>query len=334
MTTIRDIARHLNLSIGAVSRALDGYPDISAETRARVQQAARDLGYVPNRAARQLRRQRADAIGFILPAQTPRFADPFYSEFLAGLGDETARHRLDLVISSAPAGEEAEQRLYQAWVQGRRVDGVVLNRLRLQDWRVQYMAAAHFPFSSLEFSRDAVDYPGVAVEGVESTAALVAHLVKRGFTRLAFIGGPPDLTLTAARLAGFKEGLQRAGLNCPPEYCLTGDLTSGSGYQAARHLAWLPEPPTALVCVNDETAIGAMRALAELGLQVGRQVAVTGFDGVQVSAYTQPALTTVDQPVYEIACLLVRMLIAEIQHRPLEERRMVLQPHIIYRESA
>lgn len=334
MITIRDIAKHLNLSIGAVSRALDGYPDISAETRARVQQAARELGYVPNRAARQLRRQRTDAIGFILPSQTPRFADPFFSEFVAGLGDETARHRLDLVISAAPAGEEAEERLYRAWVQGQRVDGMVINRVRLQDWRVQFMAEAKFPFSGLEFSRDGADYPGVEVEAVESTAALVGHLARRGFKRLGFIGGPPEMVIQDERISGFQAGLTRAGLDFDPQLAVHCDMTSSGGYQAAKRIFYLPDPPDALICINDETAIGVMRALGEQGLHVGRDVAVTGFDGVQVSAFTQPTLTTIDQPVYDIACMLVRMLVAEINHRPVLERRVSLQPNIIYRESA
>ncbi len=100
--TIRDIAKKLDLSIAAVSRALDGYPDISEATRRKVVQAALEMGYAPNRAARQLRRKKADAVGYILPAHTPRFADPFFTEFLAGLGDETAVHPFDLLISIAP----------------------------------------------------------------------------------------------------------------------------------------------------------------------------------------------------------------------------------------
>ena len=107
------------------------------------------MGYVPNQAARQLRRKKADAVGYILPASTPRFADPFFSEFIAGLGDETAIHPYDLVISIAPPGEEPEKHIYQSWVQGRKVDGFILTYLHLHDWRVQYLAKTrcfiHYP---------------------------------------------------------------------------------------------------------------------------------------------------------------------------------------------
>ncbi len=179
--TIRDIAKKLNLSIGAVSRAMDGYPDISAETRQRVIQAANEMGYVPNRAARQLRRNKADAIGYVLPSNTPRFADPFFIEFVAGLGDETARHPFDLIISIAPPGEEAEKRLYQNWVQGHKVDGFILTHLRLKDWRIEYLYELGFPFSALESRPDVRYFPRVDVDRRAGIVALINHLGEEGF---------------------------------------------------------------------------------------------------------------------------------------------------------
>lgn len=142
--TIRDVAKRLNLSITTVSRALDGYDDVSEETRQRVIKAAQEMGYAPNQAARQLRRQRTDTIGYILPADKPLFADPFFAEFLAGLGDEAAAYNFDLLVASAPPDTEAEHQAYQRWVHGHKVDGLVINRLRLHDWRVQYLSKAGF----------------------------------------------------------------------------------------------------------------------------------------------------------------------------------------------
>src|SRR3990170_2545769 len=144
--TIRDVARRLKLSITTVSRALDGYPDVAEETRERVIRTAREMGYAPSRAARQLRRKRADTIGYIMPTSRPRFSDPFFLEFIAGLGDEAALHHVDLLMNTAsPAGDE-ERTLYRQWVQSRRVDGVVLSRMRLDDWRAQYLTESDFPF--------------------------------------------------------------------------------------------------------------------------------------------------------------------------------------------
>src|SRR3990170_272614 len=111
--TIRDVARRLNLSTTTVSRALDGYDDVAEETRQLIIKTAQEMGYAPNQAARQLRRRRSDSIGYILPAETPRFSDPFFAEFTAGLGDEASAHGFDLLVSTAPPGSQVERQTYE-----------------------------------------------------------------------------------------------------------------------------------------------------------------------------------------------------------------------------
>src|SRR4030067_692109 len=143
--TIRDVAERLKLSITTVPRALDGYDDVAEDTRQRVIQVALEMGYVPNRAARQLRKQRTETIGYILPARTPRFSDPFFSEFISGLGDEIAKNSYDLLISTAEPGEDTERLVYQRWVHGHRVDGYMLNRMRLREWQERNLAKQNVP---------------------------------------------------------------------------------------------------------------------------------------------------------------------------------------------
>jgi LacI family transcriptional regulator len=331
--TIRDIATKLNLSIGAVSRAMDGYPDISEETRQRVLQAAQEMGYVPNRAARQLRRKKADAIGYVLPSNAPRFADPFFTEFIAGLGDETARHPFDLTISIAPPGEQAEKRLYESWTQGRKVDGFILTHLRVQDWRVEYLSAQGMPFVALETVPDSRSFPRVDVDRQAGVVELVAHLAGRGFQRIACIGGPADLQIQASQLNGFRQGLEVAGLPFREELTVTGDLSSTGGYDATARLLALPQPPDAVVCINDETAFGVLHAAREAGLKVGRDLAVAGFDGVQISRYSDPPLTTLDIPVYDIACQLVRMLHGLLSGHVHPGDSTTIRPRLLIRES-
>lgn len=333
VVTIRDIAKKLGLSIGAVSRALDGYPDISDETRQRVIQTAHEMGYVPNRAARQLRRKKADAVGYILPANTPRFTDPFFSEFIAGLGDETALHPFDLVISIAPPGEEPEKHIYQSWVQGRKVDGFILTHLHLHDWRVQYLSLQGVPFAALENTLDGFNFARVEVNRQGGMVELVTHLVERGFQRIAYLGGAPELKIQADQFDGYRQGLEKAGIPYDPNMLATGDLTSSGGYFATKHMLSIPDPPNAIACINDETAFGVLHSAHELGLQIGRDLAVAGFDGVQASRYTEPPLTTLDIPVYDIARQLVAMLVNDIVGHPLPNRQVVLQPMLLIRES-
>jgi LacI family transcriptional regulator len=331
--TIHDVAKRLNLSITTVSRALDGYDDVAEETRQRVRQVAQEMGYFPNQAARHLRRQRSDAIGYILPAAQPRFADPFFSEFIAGLGDEAAQHQVDLVISTAPPDSDQEKWLYQTWVQGQKVDGFILHRIRLVDWRINYLIQAGCPFASLEKPLPEGDFTYIEVDNHNSVAALVQHLRERGYQRIAYIGGPETLKIQAERFAGYQAGLAMAGFAFDPSLIAAGDLSSPEGYRQAKQILRLPEPPDAFICVNDETAFGVMHAVDEAGLTVGREVGVAGFDGVQTAGYSQPPLTTLDQPVYDIARRLVRMLLAELNPESAPEHQFVIVPKLLERQS-
>lgn len=336
--TIRDVARRLNLSITTVSRALDGYGDVAAETRRLVIQTAQEMGYVPNQAARQLRRRRADTIGFILPSATARFNDPFFAEFISGLGDETAAHQVDLLVSTAPPNSPDEAQAYERWVHGRKVAGIVLNRLRLQDWRVRFLAQASFPFVTLGRSLDAGDYPSVEVDGRRWFKRLVDHLIELGHRRIAYIGGWPDLVIQAERVAGYQDSLQTAGLPFDALLISTGDMTAEGGYQAAVGLLNLEQPPTAIACIDDMTAIGVLHAAGQLGRSVGGQPAagelsVVGFDGIIGSEHTLPPLTTVYQPVYQIARRMVALLMDSIAGGATGDRRVRIEPTLEIRES-
>ena len=333
MPSVRDVAKRLNISITTVSRALDGYSDVAEETRQLVIKTAQEMGYVPNRAARQLRRRRSDTIGFIVPARAPQFADPFFSEFIAGLGDEATSHNLDMLVSTAAPNSDLERQGYERWVHGGKVDGLVLNRMRLHDWRVQYLAKTDLPFVSLERSLDRSDHASVEVDSVAGFKLLMAYLTGKGHQRIAYLGGPKELKIQMDRLEGYKKGLTAAGIAYDPILVVEGDTTRGGGYQAAQQLFALPLPPTAITCINDLSAIGVLHAASERGLVVGQDLAVAGFDGIADTEHTSPPLTTLNQPLYEIARDLVKMLVTLIQNQPLEERRVRLQPDLLIRKS-
>ena len=333
VVTIRDVAKKLNLSPTTVSRALDGYDDVSEATRQRVVEAAREMGYVPDRMARQLRRKRTDVIGYILPAYPPRFSDPLFNEFISGLGDEAAVHNYDLIISSAPPGEDNEMHMYRRWIQSRRADGIVLSRMRLDDWRVKYLQDVSFPFVAFGRSRTPKDFPLIGVDGENGVKQLVKHLAQQGHRRIAFIGAPSGLTLQADRFSGFTKGLLESGVELDRDLVAVGDLTRKGGNDAARALLAQKNPPTAIVCANDLTAIGAVSAAHEAGLKVGQNIAIAGFDGIEDTEHTLPPITTLRQPVYEIARRLVQMLIQIISGEALEEMQVVLKPELVLRES-
>jgi LacI family transcriptional regulator len=331
--TIRDLAKKLNLSITQVSRALGGYKDVSETTREKVIEAAREMGYEPSYAARQLRRQRTDAIGYILPTSSPQFSDPFYANFLAGLCDEAAKHHLDVVVTSCPPGSDQEEALYQHWLQSARVDGMVLNRIRAKDWRVEYLAENRMPFVTLGLPETSRNFPSLRVNERGGFERLVQHLKDQGHRRIAFIGGPAELVVAAERSGGYLQGLKSAGLEYDEQLITQTDLTEEGGTLSACQLLALPNPPTAILGCNDQIAIGALRAAKEAGYKVGKEFAIAGYDGIHEAAYTDPPLTTLSQPTYEIARRLVNMLVAVINHQPLEQSRFELEPELILRAS-
>lgn len=333
MIKIRDVAQRLDLSITTVSRALDGYDDVAEETRELVVRTAREMGYTPNRAARQLRRQRTDTIGYILPVHKPEFAVPFFSEFVAGLGDETSAQNYDLLISSAPPDSIQEQAAYERWVQGGKVDGIIVNRVCMHDWRIRYLSEQKKPFVCFERSLDSFDFIGVETDSYSGFTELMAHITGLRHKRIAYIGGWPQLKIEHDRFAGYKAGLAAAQLALDSTLVIRGDLTAEGGYQAARHLFSLEQPPTAIVCVNDLTAMGVMHAANDYDLVVGRDIAVSGCDGISDSAHTQPPLTTLEQPIYSIARQLVRMLLQLMAGDQIDEKQVKFQPRLLVRAS-
>ena len=331
--TIRDLANRLNLSITQVSRALSGYSDVSDATREKVTQAAREMGYEPSYAARQLRRKRADAIGYILPTSSPRFSDPFYANFLTGLCDEAAKHQIDLVVASCPPESELEETMYQRWSQSTRVDGIVINRVRIHDWRVDYLAQNQMPFVTLGIPESNHEFPAIQVNERGGFERMALHLKEKGHKRIAFIGGPPELVIQRERFAGYKQGLSAAGLDYDDGLVIEGNLTEDGGYNAARKLLGGVNPPTAIMACNDQSAIGAMRAAKEGGCKIGERFSVTGYDGIREAEYADPPLTTLYQPTYEIARQLTAMLVNLINHEPISPLHRQIEPELIIRAS-
>lgn len=331
-TTIHDVAKKLKLSITTVSRALDGYDDVADQTRQLVIETAGKMGYVPNRAARQLRRQKTDTVGFISPSIAKRFSEPFFTEFISGLGDELSGRNFDLLISNATT-DEAEHSLYHRWVNSQKVDGFILNRIRKHDWRVDYLLQWGVPFVGLGKSQDGIEYSCVRIEAGDVYLSLVQHMQEKGFTRFAFVGGPNDLINQIDRLRWFKSALKKLGLEFDPNNIVSTDMSSTGGYEAASVLLASSTPPDALICVNDQTAYGALHAAHEQGFHVGTDVAIAGFDGLRDSDHTEPPLTTLGIPMSDIAHQLVHMLLEKIDNRSANVREIVIKPELIIRAS-
>jgi LacI family transcriptional regulator len=332
--TLKDIAEHLGLSITTVSRALAGYKDVAEATRQRVLLAAEKMGYVPDVTAQRLRKGRTDTIGFVIPTFGPRFSDPFFSELLAGIGNEAGRQHFDLLVSTQAPDTPDERAAYRRLVEGRLVDGLLIVRTRTQDSRIAYLARMGFPFVTFGRSDLKIDFPYVDVDGARGMGLVAKHLMSAGHHRLGYISAPKGLVFCDHRQSGLERTLQLSGLWLEPECIAGGDLTEQGGFTAMNRLLSLGPPPSAVLACNDLMAIGAISAAQQRGLVVGRDIAITGFDDIPVAAHSHPPLTTVRQPVYQIGRRICDMLIRVIRGEELLERHVLLQPELVVRGSS
>jgi LacI family transcriptional regulator len=331
--TLRDIARRLGISVTTVSRALAGYGDVAETTRQRVRQAAEEMGYYPNVTARQLQKQRTDTLAFVIPTFGPRFSDPYFSELLAGIGNEAGQHGFDLLVSTQPPDSDAEREAYRRIVHGRRSDGALVVRTRQQDERIRFLAEHRFPFVAFGRTDLDLDFVYVDEDSYHGLELLTQHLIDLGHRRIGFIAAPADLMFCRYRLDGFRQTLEANGSAPDPRLIVAGDLTQSGGYRAAQELLALEPRPTAIIACNDLMALGAMSAAQEKGLAVGRDLSVGGFDDIPLCEHSHPPLTTVRQPVYQIGRRITHMLIQLARGQAPVKRQVLLIPELVVRES-
>jgi LacI family transcriptional regulator len=322
--TLQDIANRLGVSVATVSRALAGYTDVAPATRQRVLQAAQEMGYRPNIIARMLQKQRTDTIGFIIPTHGPRFSDPYFSELLTGIGNAAAERDYDLLVSTCAPDTTDEMRVYERFVQGRRVDGILVVRTREHDARITYLLEQQFPFASFGRSDLDADFPYLDVDGTAGLRQLTQHLVDLGHRRIAYISAPLNLMFASHRLEGYRTTLEANGIPFDEALMVVGALTERSGYAAGSDLLARDNPPTAIIACNDLMALGVISAAQGMGVTVGHDVVVAGFDDIPLAEHAHPPLTTVRQPIYEIGQRICEML---------EERHVILEPQLVVRES-
>ena len=328
--TLKTIAKTTGYSVTTVSRALAGYDDVSEATRQKIQAAARELGYYPNHTARQLQKQRTDTIGLIIPTFGPRFADPYFSLILAGIGDELAERGINLLISTRSPGPE-EIDTYKDMVEGRRVDGLVVIRTRREDERIAYLAERGFPFVAFGRTNLDINYPFIDEDSQTGTYQLIMHLIELGHERIAYIAAPQGLMFGFYRHEGYRQALEDSGLGYDEGLVQTADLTRRGGAAAAEHLLADQPAPTALVAANDLMALGAMNAAQEIGFTIGRDLSLAGFDDIPTAEAL--SLTTLNQPIYDIGHRLSQMLAALIAGDDGIEKQILLQPELIIRGS-
>jgi LacI family transcriptional regulator len=331
---LRDIAREAGFSITTVSRALAGYDDVNENTRRRIAEVAAALGYQPNLLARQLRIQRTQTLGLIIPSADNRVSDEFFSQLLLGIGDAASQASYDLLISAQAPGEP-EMAAYHRIVGGRRVDGTIIARTRQHDQRIAYLKQLNHPFvvNGRGGPDEVSDFPYIDVDSQIGIQSVVEHLIELGHEHIGLILPPPEMAFTEFRHNGYRLGLSAADLPYRTDYVRHGNLLRSGGFLNT-HLLLDGHPEiTAIVTCNDLTAFGAMSAVQERSLQVGDDISITGFDDIPAAEYSHPPLTTVHQPIYEIGQRLVDLLHNRITGTEQNDTQTLIYGKLVIRAS-
>lgn len=330
--TLKDIARQVNRSVTTVSRALHDYDDVSPETRELVKRTALEMGYAPNVVAQRLQKQRADTVGLILPAFGPRLSDPHFGDVLAGVAEEIASAGFDLLISMADSASDGLD-AYRQKIVGRRLDSVLVIRTQRHDQRIRFLLHRDMPFVANGRVLDDWEFPYVDVDHAKGMWAVVHHVAELGHQRIAFITGSPELTFVHYQLEGFRQGMANASLPTDDSLIVEADMTQRGGYKGAQILLSHTISPTAIVASNDLMALGVMSAVQDQGLEVGRDVAVVGFDDIPMADTSHPTLTTVHQPAAHMGQVLGQMLISVAWGKTLTRPQVLVEPSLVIRQS-
>jgi LacI family transcriptional regulator len=314
-TTIRELARLSGVSIGTVSRALNGYVDVRPETRERIIRLAEELDYTPSASARTLVTQRSHVLGVFLDTGEghPDLQHPFFHEVLVGVQETAGREGFDLLLfATEQPGDGYGHHSYVKRCRHHNVGGVVLMGVEHDEEEVRRLCASSIACIGVDVELRGRATGYVSSDNVSGGAMAVRHLVQLGHRRIATIHGPVETVPGLDRLRGYRQGLQEAGLAFRDEYVTLGDFYVESGERMARRLLALPERPTAIVAASDLMAVGALRAAAEIGLRVPDDLSVVGFDDIMLAAHLQPGLTTLRQNKAGLGAAAARALLDRI----------------------
>lgn len=330
------VAELAGVSEATVSRVMSGVGPVREATRRRVLEAAERIGYTPSAIARSFVLQRSENIGVSLPVlpKVRLFSAYYFSEILSGIGQEVERRGYSLLVQFRQAGDEPR---YETAFHKRKIDALIVlgTKDAEEDWRaLSALEEQGYPFCIVG-ARTEQPYSQVDADHVKGSREAVRHLIASGYRRIAFVNGPSEYSNSRDRLQGVKEALAEAGLD-QPALLLQGNYSRKSGYELAKQLYEARHAYDAIFAANDRMAVGLMQGLGELGMKAGRDYGLVGYDDSETSRVTDPPMTTVHVPFFEMGRLAATRLLDRLGDEiesdyPFVER---LETELIVRQSS
>ncbi|MGW1673703.1 LacI family DNA-binding transcriptional regulator [Streptomyces sp. NPDC002324] len=337
--TLEEVAARAGVGRGTVSRVINGSPRVSDATRAAVEAAVAELGYVPNTAARALAANRTDAIAMVVPEPETRFfSEPYFSDILKGVGAQLSDTEMQLLLIFA--GNDRERRRLAQYLAAHRVDGVLLVSVHADDPLPDLLSQLEIPAVISGPRSEHETLPSVDSDNYGGGRSAVEHLIARGCARIATITGRLDVYGAQRRIEGYRDALEDAGREVDERLIAPGDFTEEGGRRAMRELLARCPDLDAVFAESDVMAAGARQILREEGRRIPDDVALVGYDDSAIARHMDPPLTSVRQPIEEMGRAMIDLLLDEIaDRRPavsrgLERRQVVLPTALVERDSS
>ena len=330
MATIADVAREAGVSVATVSRIINNKGVVSPKTATRVNDAIAKLSYEPNRLARNLRKNES----WVILILAPNFTNPYYSHILTGIGDTAAELGYSALIINTADNFERERNALEM-LKKHHADGAILMSSEMDSqWLLEY--ANEYPCVQCSEYVPDLDIPHISIDNYLATQETMEYLIGLGHKRIAMISSENEYISTKLRLDSYKDTLIKHDITLREDYIkyASPDYSYKSGKQQARELMNATFPPTAIFCISDTLALGAITAIKEMGFNVPEDVTVIGFDDVEYTTMFHPYITTVVQPCYELGKRSMEMLYAQINQNADVPRQQFLQHSFIIRESS
>jgi len=328
LSTSKQVAARAGVSFTTVSHVVNGTRPVSDSARLRVERAIAELGYFPSAVARALKTRQTRILGVIVPNIT----NPFFAELMRGIEDVCERSHYSVFLCNGDDDRERQARSLETLLE-RRVDGILLATPTGPAAAIaKRLSGANMKTVVVDRSVAGLVADRVRIDHQAGARLAVEHLLALGHRRIACLAGPSSFAVSGARVAGWRKALARAGVAPEEDWLLEGDFRAAAGHELTRKLLTRGKV-TAVFASNDLLAIGALRAAAEQGLPVPKSLSVIGFDGIEMGAFTYPALTTVGYPIRAIGETAATVLIDRIAGRRTEVCEIVVAPEIILRES-
>ena len=332
---LKELAKHLNLSPTTVSRALNGYPEVNETTRKRVDEEARRFGYRPNPHARRLATGRAHAIGHVFPNDRSFVIDPLFSDFVSGAADVYANHGFEVVLHVG--GTEDDLSVYKRYAQGGAVDGVVVFVPRLDDPRMAALKELKLPYMVHgRFGDSEKGYSWLDIDNKGAFHKATKLLTDLGHKRIGLINGFEYMTFAHHRKLGYELALKECGLALDPNIITSGLMTEENGYRQTKRILQLSDRPSALILGNMLMVSGAMRAIYEMGLSIGKDLSLIAHDDGLPFLNAEglvPSLTTTSSSIRAAGGRVAELLLAQIASPQSEAVQELWKVDLIVRGS-